>query len=109
VRAPGTLASHYAPLARVRLVEAARLREHPGAPATGVPETGVLAPADVPTPPGMVRLAAPGGAAAYARVLYAALREADALDLQVVLAVPPAGGGVAAAVRDRLSRAAAAG
>lgn len=109
VRAPGTLASHYAPLARVRLVEAARLRRHPGVPATGAPDTGVLAPADVPTPLGMVRLSAPGTAAAYARALYAALREADALDLREVLAVPPHGAGLAAAVRDRLSRAAAAG
>jgi hypothetical protein len=69
----------------------------------------VLAPADVATPLGMVRLSAPGTAAAYARVLYAALREADALDLREVLAVPPQGAGLAAAVRDRLSRAAAAG
>jgi hypothetical protein len=39
--------------------------------------------------------------------LYAALREADTLGLQEVWAVPPEGGALGEAVRDRLSRAAA--
>jgi len=112
VRAPGTLASHYAPAARVLLVEAATAAHH-GDRDPGPGPTGLLAPAHVPTPPGMVRLAAPPDSAAYARDLYAALRRADALALHRVLAVPPdAGGtrdpaGLADAVRDRLSRAAA--
>jgi L-threonylcarbamoyladenylate synthase len=54
-----------------------------------------------------VRLSAPVTAADYARVLYSALREADALDLQTVLAVPPPPAGIGAAVIDRLTRAAA--
>jgi adenine/guanine phosphoribosyltransferase-like PRPP-binding protein len=46
--------------------------------------------------------------AAYARALYRALREADALGLRRVVAVPPAGGTpLATAVADRLRRAAA--
>ena len=126
VRAPGTLASHYAPLARVLLVE-------PGtSPSSGPevvallrrrdPAVGLLAPADVATPSGMVRLAAPTGPAEYARSLYQALREADALQLTLVVAVPPLGpapgtggrgdgfgDGMVEAVKDRLIRASRAG
>ncbi|HAN70197.1 MAG TPA: translation factor Sua5, partial [Actinobacteria bacterium] len=67
---------------------------------------GLLALDEVPTPPGVVRLAAPHAVDDYARVLYAALREADALELTKVVAVPPAPEGVGAAVCDRLARAA---
>ena len=103
VRAPGTLASHYAPSAAVRIVDADTLATTPPDDAA----TGVLALAAVPTPVGLVRLSAPDDAAEYARVLYAALREADALGLARVLAVPPPADGVGAAVIDRLQRAAA--
>jgi len=117
VRAPGTLASHYAPRARVVLVPdgaaVATLVAAPGAPGdpgatTGPPAAtdGLLAPAEVGTPAGVVRLSAPADAGEYARVLYAALREADALGLRRVLAVPPPAAGIGAAVRDRLARAA---
>ena len=99
VRAPGTLASHYAPAARVRIVRADELSDLQ-------PPVGVLALAEVPTPVGAVRLAAPTDADEYARVLYAALREADALALPLVAAVPPGPEGVGAAVLDRLTRAA---
>lgn len=106
VRAPGTLASHYAPRAQVLLLD------EPGSASAGPgggPEDGLLALASVPTPAGMVRLSAPLDAADYARVLYSALREADALGLARVLAVPPPADGLGVAVRDRLRRAAAAG
>jgi L-threonylcarbamoyladenylate synthase len=43
----------------------------------------------------------------FARVLYARLREADALRLDVLLVVPPEPYGVGEAVVDRLRRAAA--
>ena len=66
----------------------------------------MLALSTVPTPVGLVRLSAPASADAYAQVLYAALREADALGLARVLAVPPPADGVGAAVIDRLQRAA---
>lgn len=102
VRAPGTLAAHYAPAATVRIVQEHELD------ALAAP-VGVLALAEVPTPVGAVRLAAPADADEYARVLYAALREADALALPVIAAVPPADHGVGAAVRDRLTRAAHSG
>jgi L-threonylcarbamoyladenylate synthase len=103
VRAPGTMPAHYAPHARVRLVDAADLVAGPDSDAT----TGLLALAEVSTPVGLVRLMAPTSADAYAQGLYAALREADALGLSTVLAVAPAPGGVGAAVIDRLQRAAA--
>ena len=101
VRASGTLASHYAPHATVLLVGEDALE-----PAADDTHTGLLATADIATPPGVVRLAAPVDAEEYARTLYAALREADALGLRTVLAVPPSTEGVGMAVIDRLTRAA---
>ncbi len=103
VRAPGTLASHYAPHAIVRLLPADELDAVDGPRDAS---RGVLALADVDTPEGMVRLSAPVDADAYARALYAALREADALGLVEVLAVAPPAAGIGAAIVDRLTRAA---
>jgi L-threonylcarbamoyladenylate synthase len=107
-RAPGTLASHYAPRARVEVVAVdrvvARARELEGA----AQRVGVIAEREhaLEPPPRTVTLATPDGAAEYARVLYAALREADVLGLDVVLAVPPPPAGIGLAVADRLLRAA---
>lgn len=102
VRTPGTLAAHYAPSAQVVVVADAGL----AAAMAENPTVGLIAAADVATPPGMVRLLAPNSAASYAAGLYGALREADALGLSTVRAVPPAGStGLAIAVRDRLRRA----
>lgn len=102
VRAPGTLDSHYAPHARVLLADAGTITSLPDEDAT----TGLVALADVPTPVGVVRLAAPRSADEYARMLYAALRQGDALGLSRIVAVPPSDGGIGIAVRDRLTRAA---
>lgn len=97
-RVSGSLPSHYAPHAKVRVV--AEVPLDPGG--------AVIAMAEVATPDGMVRLMAPTSPQDYARRLYWALREADALAVPVVYAIPPAGEqGAAVAVRDRLSRAAA--
>jgi L-threonylcarbamoyladenylate synthase len=119
VRAPGTLESHYSPRARVVLVEAGdplvagpRTADSAGpapkAPSTGAGAVGLVAEAGVPTPPGWTRLLAADSAPEFARGLYRALRRADDLGLEVVVAVPPdpRGGALAAAVRDRLARAA---
>ena len=100
VRAPGTLASHYAPAARVTIIAAADASDVK-------PPAGLLALASVPTPPGVVRLSAPETVDDYARVLYAALREADALHLPSVVAIAPSPEGIGAAVIDRLTRASA--
>lgn len=108
-RAPGMLAAHYAPRARVELCADGPAL---GARARALPQpTGVIAPADLvlDLPDRVVTLARPADAGTYAHELYGLLREADARGLEVVLAVPPDAAGVGLAVRDRLARAAAAG
>ena len=110
IRASGTLAKHYQPSADVRIVRATELQDgwsiRSGAEA---PVVGLLAMAGIDTPLGVVRLSAPHSTDEYARVLYAALREADALKLKIVLAVAPEPAGIGAAVIDRLTRAAHSG
>ena len=110
VRAPGTLPAHYAPSAHV-LVAAdepqAQTLIGPAPPVGAAPMTGLLAPEGVRTPEGVVRLGAPADAAAYARSLYRCLREADVLGLRRVVALlPDDDGPLAAAISDRLRRAA---
>lgn len=100
VRVSGSLDSHYAPNATVRLVTATELST-----ISGDSTIGFLAPAQVTTPAGMVRLSSPESTDDYARVLYASLREADALGLTTILAFPPGPDGLGAAVIDRLTRA----
>ena len=94
IRVSGSLDSHYAPLATVVLDQS---------PVAG---QGFIAMADVVTPDGVVRLAAPKTHEEFARVLYAALREADEKGLQTVVVAQPKGDGIAIAIRDRLKRAA---
>ena len=94
IRVSGSLDSHYAPVATVVLDQF---------PLAG---QGFIAKADVVTPDGVVRLAAPKSDDEFARVLYAALRAADEQGLQTVVVAQPAGDGIAIAIRDRLKRAA---
>jgi L-threonylcarbamoyladenylate synthase len=108
--APGTLAAHYAPSAHVELIDEHRLRSRSAALLAEHERVGVLAlepPTDLPA--GVVVLERPADVDDYARVLYARLREADRLALDVLLAVVPpsegVGEGIAAAVTDRLTRA----
>ena len=105
--APGTLASHYSPRARVVLVGAGEVSVRAGRELTRGGRVGVLAekrPDDLPA--GAVVLDPPRDADDYARVLYARLRAADDAGLDVVLAVPPLEVGIGTAVVDRLRRAA---
>jgi L-threonylcarbamoyladenylate synthase len=107
VRAPGTLSSHYAPRARVEVVEARDLAGRARAMTRTVARVGVIAPKlpdDVPA--GVVIVGTPADAEEYARSLYALLRDADARGIEVLLAVPPPDVGIGAAVTDRLRRAA---
>ena len=97
IRVSGSLDSHYAPVATVVLDQS---------PIAG---QGFIAMADVATPDGVVRLAAPKSDDEFARVLYAALRAADEQGLQTVFVAQPAGDGIAIAIRDRLKRAAHSG
>jgi L-threonylcarbamoyladenylate synthase len=94
IRVSGSLDSHYAPVATVVLDQS---------PAAG---EGFIAMADVATPDGAVRLAAPKTHDEFARVLYAALRAADEQGLSSVVVAQPQGAGIAIAIRDRLKRAA---
>ncbi len=113
VRAPGTLASHYAPRARVLVLTDATAHDalDPNDPRwAGTTGTiGVIALEHIPTPPAWVRLCAPSDAPAYAQSLYAALREADQRGLDLIVAIAPPPGGIADAIRDRLTRAATPG
>ena len=92
IRVSGSLDSHYSPVATVVL-------DQP--PLAG---QGFIAMADVATPDGVVRLAAPKSDEDFARVLYSALRAADEQGLKSVVVTQPAGDGIAIAIRDRLKR-----
>jgi L-threonylcarbamoyladenylate synthase len=94
IRVSGSLESHYAPVATVVLDQS---------PIAG---QGLIASADVETPEGVVRLAAPKTDDEFARVLYSALRAADEQGLETVVVAQPSGDGIAIAIRDRLKRAA---
>jgi len=101
VRAPGGLAAHYAPSARVRIINEGQLVDTEAG-------AGLIALSDVATPAHLVRLLSADDMAAYAHNLYAALRAADEQGLTHVVAIAPDGdAGLAVAIRDRLSRAAA--
>jgi len=92
IRVSGSLASHYSPKATVVLDVIAESGD------------GLIAPDQIPTPNGVIRLAAPSSIEEYARVLYQALRSADQQGLEVVVVLQPGGDGLAAAIRDRLQR-----
>jgi len=94
IRVSGSLESHYAPKAKVVLNAVAR------------PGDGLIAMADIETPAGVVRLAAPKNIDEYAMTLYSSLRAADAQGLVSVVAIVPHGDGLADAIRDRLIRSA---
>lgn len=93
VRVSGSHSQHYAPSASVKISTNA---------ASG---DGFIAMAEIETPSGAIRLAAPKTVAEYARELYTALRAADERKLNQVSIVPPDGDGLAIAIRDRIQRA----
>jgi L-threonylcarbamoyladenylate synthase len=94
IRVSGSLDSHYSPKAKVVL------------DAIAEPGDGLIAPDQIPTPDGVIRLASPRSVEGYARDLYAALRLADTKKLDVVVVLQPGGDGLAEAIRDRLARSA---
>jgi L-threonylcarbamoyladenylate synthase len=94
IRVSGSLENHYAPMAKVSLCEV---------PVAG---QGFIAHSSYVTPEGVIRLASPNSDEEFARILYSALREADAQGLSEVVVVQPIGIGIAVAIRDRLVRAA---
>lgn len=91
-RAPGMLAAHYSPHARVLLADS---RADADAIALKHSESWILDH--------------PNDLAAYARSLYADLRAADDRGVETVIAVLPVAAGLGHAIRDRLIKAARAG
>jgi L-threonylcarbamoyladenylate synthase len=95
IAAPGTLAAHYAPDARVEVARSSDVDARAEALRADGVRVGVLT--------------APADPADHARTLYGRLRELDAGGVDVILAVlPDDEAGIGAAVADRLRRAAAA-
>ena len=95
VKVSGSHKQHYSPNAKVIIGAETK------------PGNGLIAMANVATPVGVIRLAAPKSLEEYARILYAALREADAQKLAEINVFMPEGNGLAVAIRDRITRAAA--
>ena len=103
--APGTLASHYAPRARVRLMQpqdmAARLQTSP------LPRIALWLRSSMVLPPGLHSLSMPQNAAECAHVLFARLRELDAAGVDEIWVETPPDDALWDGVRDRLQRASA--
>ncbi len=93
IRVSGALENHYAPKAHVYVGE------------LQVSGAGFIALGVEPTPPGMIRLAAPRDVNEYARVLYRSLKDADFQGLTSIVIIPPEGEGLAEAIRDRIEKA----
>jgi L-threonylcarbamoyladenylate synthase len=95
VRVSGALVNHYAPAAEVVLDK------------KPLPGYGFIAPANIETPEGVIRLASPINDDEFAQVLYSSLRRGDSLGLSVITVFQPNGTEIAAAIRDRLLKASA--
>jgi L-threonylcarbamoyladenylate synthase len=95
VKTSGLLISHYSPVAQVVL------------DGKTSPEDGFFAMAEFKTPTGAIRLGSPATIEEYAKNLYSALRLADQKGLKRISVIQPSGDGLALAIRDRLSKAAA--
>ena len=93
IRVSGSLENHYSPEATVSL--------------NRIPESGegFIALSEFQTPTGVIRLASPNSVEEFARVMYAALRDADTKGVKSVVVNQPNGEGLALAIRDRLMRA----
>jgi len=105
-RAPGTLEAHYAPAARLVLMDAQALQQALAAP--GRPAALAVYSRTLPQPAaGVAWKALPADADAAAHELFALLREWDAAGVQQIWVETPPGTPEWEGVRDRLKRAAA--
>jgi L-threonylcarbamoyladenylate synthase len=93
-RVSGNLEKHYSPQAKVILDQVPSIGQ------------GYIALNSFETPDGVIRLASPMNHGEFAHSLYGALRKADELALDSLVAQQPEGDGIAIAIRDRLARAA---
>lgn len=104
VRAPGLLASHYAPSAGLVVVTVEQTKGALAAQVALGEKVVLLAPMAFAGPHRW--LPVPDDAEGFARVLYARLREADEMGADLIVAVAPTAAGVGLAVIDRLAKAA---
>ena len=93
-KASGLLESHYSPSAKVILDQTPQAGD------------GFIALSNIKTPQGVIRLAEPKNNIEYAKVLYQALRSADAQQIKTVHAHLPTGDDIAQAIIDRLNKSA---
>ena len=108
-RASGTLESHYAPTAKVRLMDAKSLQTALDVLGEHAPHIGVYARTVPKTRSDKVRLRRmPADAAEVARQLFAVLREFDTQGVQLIWVESPPEAPEWDGVRDRLRRASAA-
>jgi len=111
-RAPGTLASHYAPRATLRLMPAAALRTALEVlPTDALPKRGgsrlAVYSRSVSPPSRLTARRMPDDPAAAAHELFSVLRELDDEGVQLIWVEEPPAGLAWEGVRDRLQRAAA--
>jgi L-threonylcarbamoyladenylate synthase len=107
-RASGTLESHYAPRARVRLMDAQALQTALDVLGNDAKEIAIYSRVILNTPSTRVlRRRMPDDAAETARQLFAVLREFDAQGVRLIWVEMPPDAPEWAGVRDRLARAAA--
>lgn len=110
MRSPGRMNSHYAPHARVVLATIEQVPEQIAACIAGGLRAGVLSAQRAPAWPAQIPWLQLGhDPIEQAQRLYQRLREADRMELEVLIAVPPSGCGLGQALRDRLRRAAGLG
>jgi L-threonylcarbamoyladenylate synthase len=101
--APGSLASHYAPHARLRLLSAEAIRQQlPNATV----KVAVWARFEPPNSVAFKQVLMPSNPADCAHELFARLRELDATGVQEIWVEAPPAGPAWDGVRDRLQRAA---
>ncbi|MDD2660370.1 MAG: L-threonylcarbamoyladenylate synthase [Methylococcales bacterium] len=109
IRAPGMMAVHYAPLTLAMLCPVDCLPEMIQELNSRNKKTGVLAYSLKQADNALTRLVRmPKRADDYAHALYAALRELDSLQLDMILVEQPPGAEAWRAINDRLSKAASA-
>jgi L-threonylcarbamoyladenylate synthase len=108
-RAPGTLAAHYAPKARLRLMSTPMLREALKVLGQGLPALAVYSRTLRSAERGIVFRRMPNQPQAAAHELFAVLHELDALGVSLIWVEQPPDTPDWDGVRDRLQRAAAAG
>ncbi len=108
-RASGTLEAHYAPDAKVRLMDAAALQTALNLLGADAANIAVYSRAILQTPsPHVLRRRMPDDAAATAQQLFAVLRDFDARGVRLIWVETPPADPAWEGVRDRLQRASAA-